>query len=173
MTFKQAPVTVLFLRRCVLKGFMWHFCRTAEEKREMVKCIKEAIKRSIKAGYNLANAIAPRSPSFRRNNADDKLNASDPGPFLRLTSDQSSLFRRSFSHNPESFRNRRTSLESDATHSSDGSGETESISSATTRDRKYSLKKKNKVVSPLGLEDVQINLWKFNWMSQFIAPSSY
>ena len=158
VTFKQAPVTVLFLRRCVLKGFMWHFCRTAEEKREMVKCIKEAIKRSIKAGYNLANAIAPRSPSFRRNNADDKLNASDPGPFLRLTSDQSSLFRRSFSHNPESFRNRRTSLESDATHSSDGSGETESISSATTRDRKYSLKKKNKVVSPLGLEDVQINL---------------
>ncbi|XP_027051518.1 T-lymphoma invasion and metastasis-inducing protein 1-like isoform X1 [Pocillopora damicornis] len=132
--------------------------KTAEEKREMVKCIKEAIKRSIKAGYNLANAIAPRSPSFRRNNADDKLNASDPGPFLRLTSDQSSLFRRSFSHNPESFRNRRTSLESDATHSSDGSGETESISSATTRDRKYSLKKKNKVVSPLGLEDVQINL---------------
>ena len=133
--------------------------RTAEEKREMVKHIKEAIKRSIKAG-SLAVAPAARSLSFRRNNVDDRLNSSDPGPFLRPNSDPSSIFRRSFSHNPEGTLNRRSSLaESDATHSSvESNADTESISSGTIRERKISLKKKNKAVSPLRIENGLINL---------------
>ena len=122
----------------------------------MVKHIKEAIKRSIKAGSSLAVAPAARSSSFRRNNADDRLNSSDPGPFLRPISDPGSMFRRSFSHNPEGIRNRRSSLESDASHSSEA--DTESISSGTVRVRRISLKKKNKAVSPLGVENDLINL---------------
>lgn len=131
--------------------------RTAEEKREMVKHIKEAIKRSIKAGSNLTVASAARSSSFRRNNADDRLNSSDPGPFLRPSNDPASMFRRSFSHNPEGTLNRRSSLGSDASHSS-GNADTESISSTVRGERKISLKKKNKAVSPLGIENGQINL---------------
>lgn len=132
--------------------------RTAEEKREMVKHIKETIKRSIKAGSSLAVAPAARSSSFRRNNTDDRLNSSDPGPFLRVNSDPSSMFRRSFSHNPEGTRNRRSSLESDASHSSEGNADTESISSGTVHERRISLKEKNKAVSPLGIENGLINL---------------
>lgn len=132
--------------------------RTAEEKREMVKHIKETIKRSMKAGSSLAAAPAARSSSFRRNNTEDRLNSSDPGPFLRVNSDLSSVFRRSFSHNPESTKNRRSSLESDASHSSEGNADTESISSGTVKERKISLKKKNKAVSPLGMENGLIKL---------------
>ena len=132
--------------------------RTAEEKREMVKHIKETIKRSMKAGSSLAAAPAARSSSFRRNNTEDRLNSSDPGPFLRVNSDPTSVFRRSFSHNPESTKNRRSSLESDASHSSEGNADTESISSGTVKERKISLKKKNKAVSPLGVENGLINI---------------
>lgn len=133
--------------------------RTAEEKREMVKHIKETVKRSMKAGSSLAAAPAARSSSFRRNNTEDRLNSSDPGPFLRVNSEPASVFRRSFSHNPESTKNRRSSLESDASHSSEGNADTESISSGTVKERKISLKKKNKAVSPLGMENGLINLW--------------
>ena len=125
----------------------------------MVKHIKETIKRSMKAGSSLAAAPAARSSSFRRNNTEDRLNSSDPGPFLRVNSEPSTVFRRSFSHNPESTKNRRSSLESDASHSSEGNADTESISSGTVSERKISLKKKNKAVSPLGMENGLINLW--------------
>ena len=59
--------------------------RTAEEKREMVKHIKETIKRSMKAGTSSAAAPAARSSSFRRNNTEDRLNSSDPVPFCVST----------------------------------------------------------------------------------------
>jgi len=133
--------------------------KTAEEKRDMVKHIKDAIKRSIKAGSSLAAPAAGRSSSFRRNNTEDRLNSSDPSPFLRPNNDPTQVFRRSFSHNPEGIQRRRSSLESDATHSSaDSNGDTESVSSGTTRERKISLKKKNKAVSPMGIESGQIHL---------------
>ena len=135
------------------------FCRTPEEKREMVKHIKEAIKRSIKAGATLSVASAGRSSSFRRNSTEDRLNSSDPGPFLRSNADAMTMCRRSFSHNPEGSLKRRSSLESDATHSSaDSNGDTESVFSGTGRERKISLKKKNKAVSPMGLESSQIHI---------------
>lgn len=133
--------------------------KTAEEKRDLVKYIKDAIKRSIKAGTSLAVAPAQRSSSFRRNSAEDRLNSSDPGPFLRTNNDTASFFRRSFSHNPEGTLKRRSSLESDATNSSvDSNAETETIISGTTRERKISLKKKNKAVSPMGIESSEIHL---------------
>ena len=134
----------------------------------MVKHIKETIKRSMKAGSSLAAAPAARSSSFRRNNTEDRLNSSDPGPFMRLNSDPSSMFRRSFSHNPEGTRNRRSSLESDASHSSESTADTESVSSGTVKERKISLKKKNKAVSPLGMENGLINLW--NLCVQYFTP---
>ena len=124
----------------------------------MVKNIKETIKRNIRAGCTLATAPAARSQSFRRNNTEDRLNSSDPGPFLRVVNNNNpaSILRRSFSHNPEEAVNRRTSLESDSTLSSASATDTESISSA--RERKITLKKKNKTVSPLPNESTQVNL---------------
>lgn len=66
---------------------MWYFCRIVEEKREMVKCIKEVIKWSIKVGYNLVNVIVLRLLSFWCNNVDDKFNVLDLGFFLCFISD--------------------------------------------------------------------------------------
>lgn len=158
MSFSLTLVEIRELVTTGLKSIRIIPCRTAEEKREMVKHIKETIKRSMKAGSFLAAAPAARSSSFRRNNTEDRLNSSDPGPFVRLNSDPSSMFRRSFSHNPEGTRNRRSSLESDASHSSESNADTESVSSGTVKERKVSLKKKNKAVSPLGMENGLINL---------------
>lgn len=132
--------------------------KTAEEKRDLVKYIKDSIKRSMKAG-SLSVASSQRSSSFRRNNAEDRLNSSDPSPFLRNNNDTAPFFRRSFSHDPEGILRRRSSLESDATHSSvDTTGDTETIVSGTPRERRISLKKKNKAVSPMGLESSQIHI---------------
>lgn len=134
------------------------FDRTAEEKRDLVKYIKDSIKRSMKAG-SLSVASSQRSSSFRRHNAEDRLNSSDPSPFLRTNNDTAPFFRRSFSHDPEGILRRRSSLESDATHSSvDTTGDTETIVSGTSRERRISLKKKNKAVSPMGLESSQIHI---------------
>ncbi|KXJ23729.1 Protein still life, isoforms C/SIF type 2 [Exaiptasia diaphana] len=91
--------------------------KTAAEQREAVKSIKEAIKRSIKAGSNVTTI---RSHSFRRadnvsttpapaNNLNSTFPMTGNSNFLRSQPD-GGLLRRSFSHNPEEALTRRSSL---------------------------------------------------------------
>lgn len=80
---------------------------TAEEKHELVRSLKEAIKRGIKAGSNAAGlspTIPERSRSFRRSNTSDS-----GASFLRANTGDGML-RRSFSHNPDEAKMRRKSL---------------------------------------------------------------
>ena len=118
----------------------------------MVKHVKDAIKRSMKAGVNLAAVSGVRSPSFRRSSPVDRFNCSDPGPQFRVTNNSADMFRRSLSHNPEEVLKRRISLESDVTHSSvDSNRDWDSVEDGTIRER-LSLRNKNIAVSPMGAE---------------------
>ena len=129
-------------------------CRNEEEKREMVKHVKDAIKRSMKAGVNLAAMSGVRSPSFRRTSTEDRLNCSDPGPQFRVTNDSAGMFRRSLSHNPEEVLKRRISLESDVTHSSvDSNRDWDSVDGATIRERRLSSRKNNIALPPIGADN--------------------
>ncbi|XP_068698035.1 rho guanine nucleotide exchange factor TIAM1-like [Montipora foliosa] len=128
--------------------------KTDEEKRDMVKHIKDAIKKSMKAGTNLSATSGSRSPSFRRSLPEVRLNSSDPGPLLRVNNEASGMFRRSFSDDHEGPLKRRTSLESNVSCSSVGSnGNTESVGSGTIRERRLSLKRNKTAVSPQGVEN--------------------
>ncbi|XP_029197221.2 protein still life, isoforms C/SIF type 2-like [Acropora millepora] len=128
--------------------------KNEEEKREMVKHVKDAIKRSMKAGVNLAAVSGVRSPSFRRTSTEDRLNCSDPGPQFRVTNDSAGMFRRSLSHNPEEVLKRRISLESDVTHSSvDSNRDWDSVDGATIRERRLSSRKNNIALPPIGADN--------------------
>ena len=96
-----------FLIHFLANFFSFPIPSTAEEKRELVRSLKESIKRGIKARSNATglSAAAPgRSRSFRRNNN------SGSGPAFLRASTGDSVLRRSFSHNPEEAQTRRNSL---------------------------------------------------------------
>ncbi|XP_032228950.1 protein still life, isoform SIF type 1 isoform X2 [Nematostella vectensis] len=96
--------------------------KTAGEKREMVRSIKEAIKRGIRAGstastirshnsFRRTDTSRPQAPPLKHTairSLSASTNEAEGGNFLRIN--DNNLLRRSFSHNPEEAKTRRTSL---------------------------------------------------------------
>lgn len=125
----------------------------------MVKYIKEIVKWSMKVGLFLVVVFVVCFLSFWCNNMEDRFNLLDLGFFLCVNSEFVFVFWWFFSYNFESIKNWRFLLESDVFYSFEGNVDIEFISSGIVKERKISLKKKNKVVFFLGMENGLINLW--------------